>query len=388
MKDASPSTVDVSAEESRRRLVRREDMVAERVAFIDCKMPGSHLKENYSLIGPGVTQSKDQKVSLSEPHGFSLGVAAMPAGITNNLHIHYTAEVFMIYKGKWVFRWGANGKDGEIVGTAGDVVSIPTWIFRGFSNVGDDDGWIFTALGGDDTGGILWHPGILEVAAQHGLYLTRENMMVDTQTGAPKPAAEDLIEPMTRDQIDSLRRYTVEEMRRHVVTRDERAFAAGSLLDSRIPGHGGELAPVVGHGITEDRDHEPPVTNPHGMSIEWGRIPAGGQIGEHLLHEKQVMIVFSGSVEVTQNEGTAAVSQTVAAQDLYSFPADSWRSIRNGGDTPAEFVLMTAGDHKKHIVWSDAIRREAARLGFALDHNGYVAPLALLPQQVRDAFAA
>ncbi len=202
MKDASPSTVDVSAEESRRRLVRREDMVAERVAFIDCKMPGSHLKENYSLIGPGVTQSKDQKVSLSEPHGFSLGVAAMPAGITNNLHIHYTAEVFMIYKGKWVFRWGADGKDGEIVGTAGDVVSIPTWIFRGFSNVGDDDGWIFTALGGDDTGGILWHPGILEVAAQHGLYLTRENMMVDTQTGAPKPAVEDLIEPMTREQIE------------------------------------------------------------------------------------------------------------------------------------------------------------------------------------------
>ena len=119
-----------------------------------------------------------------------------------------------------------------------------------------------------------------------------------------------------------------------------------------------------------------------------GRIPAGGQIGEHLLHEKQVMIVFSGSVEVTQNDGTAAVSQTVAAQDLYSFPADSWRSIRNGGDTPAEFVLMTAGDHKKRIVWSDAIRKEAAGLGFALDHNGYVAPLALLPQHLRDAFAA
>lgn len=93
----------MSDAESQRRLVRRKDMVAERVAFIDCKMPGSHLKENYSLIGPGVTQSKDQKVNLSEPHGFCLGVAAMPAGITNNLHIHYTAEVFMIFKGTWLF---------------------------------------------------------------------------------------------------------------------------------------------------------------------------------------------------------------------------------------------------------------------------------------------
>jgi mannose-6-phosphate isomerase-like protein (cupin superfamily) len=160
------------------------------------------------------------------------------------------------------------------------------------------------------------------------------------------------------------------------------------LLDSCIPGHGGELAPVVGHGITEDRDHEPPVTNPHGMSIERGRIPAGGQIGQHLLHEKQVMIVFSGSVEVMQNEDAEVVSQTVDAQDLYSFPAGSWRSIHNGGKDAAEFVLMTAGDHKKNIVWSDTVRSEAARLGFALDHNGYVAPLALLPQEVRDYFAA
>jgi hypothetical protein len=68
-------------------------------------------------------------------------------------------------------------------------------------------------------------------------------------------------------------------------------------LDSRIPGHGAELAPVLGHGITEDRDHVPPISNPHGMSIEWGRIPTGGSIGRHLLREKQVMIVFSGAVE-------------------------------------------------------------------------------------------
>ena len=155
------------------RLIRRGDMVACKVAFIDCKMPGSDAKENYSLIGPGVTQSADQVVNITEPHGFSLGVAAMPPGTTNNLHVHYTAEVFMIYSGTWVFRWGADGTDGEIVGKAGDVVSVPTWIFRGFSNVGNDDGWIFTALGGDDTGGIIWHPSILRTAAQHGLFLTK-----------------------------------------------------------------------------------------------------------------------------------------------------------------------------------------------------------------------
>ena len=175
--------------DARARHIQRSDMVACKLAFIDCKMPGSERKENYSLVGPGVTQSHDQVVNLTEAHGFSLGVAAMPPGTVNNLHIHFTAEVFMIQRGTWTFRWGADGRDGEVVGRPGDVVSIPTWIFRGFTNSGQEDGWIFTALGGDDTGGIIWHPSILENAAQYGMFLTQDNMLVDTEAGAAAPGA-------------------------------------------------------------------------------------------------------------------------------------------------------------------------------------------------------
>ena len=174
----------VTADAARQRHIKRSDMVACKVAFIDCKMPGSENKENYSLVGAGVTQSNDQVVNITEAHGFSLGVAAMPPGTINNLHVHFTAEVFMIQRGTWTFRWGANGKDGTIEGKPGDVVSVPTWIFRGFTNTGAEDGWIFTALGGDDTGGIIWHPSILKTAAQYGLFLTRQNMLVDTDPGA------------------------------------------------------------------------------------------------------------------------------------------------------------------------------------------------------------
>ena len=52
-------------------------------------------KENYSIIGPGVTQSAQQVVNLREPHGFNIGAAAMPDGVVNNLHLHFTAEVFL-----------------------------------------------------------------------------------------------------------------------------------------------------------------------------------------------------------------------------------------------------------------------------------------------------
>lgn len=361
------------------RLIRRSDMVACKLAFIDCKMPGSTLKENYSLIGAGVTQSADQAVNITEPHGFSLGAAAMPPGTINNLHVHYTAEVFMVYSGTWLFRWGADGTDGEIIGGPGDVVSIPTWIFRGFSNIGNDSGWIFTALGGDDTGGIIWHPTILAKAAEHGLFLTRDNMLVDTEEGAAQPAPEELMAPLDRPTIESLRRFTVAEMRERVVTGEERAWSAHALLDSHLPGHSSAIAAVIGHGMTQDLEQKPRITNPHGFSMEWLRIEPGHSVGPFLLAEQQVLMVFAGEIDVTLDD--AAPIRT-ARQEVFSVPGHIWRTIACVSGQPAEIAVMTAGDNKKHPVWSPDIVAQAARLGVGIDHSGYIAPQRLLPQQV------
>ena len=38
------------------------------------------------------------------------------------------------------------------------------------------------------------------------------------------------------------------------------------------------------------------------------------------------------------------------------------------------------------IVWSEEIRQAAGRAGYAVDHNGYVAPLDLLPYKLRNEF--
>ena len=358
------------------RLIRRGDMVACKLAFIDCKMPGSDLKENYSLIGAGVTQSADQVVNITEPHGFSLGVAAMPPGVTNNLHVHYTAEVFMVFSGTWLFRWGADGKDGEIIGQPGDVVSIPTWIFRGFSNVGNDDGWIFTALGGDDTGGIIWHPSILATAARHGLYLTRDNMLVDTGAGAAKPDDSELTEPLDDHTVASLRRFDTQAMRRRVVTRDERAWSGRALLDSVLEGHASELAPVIGHGMSEDLEHAPAIANPHGFSLEWLRIPPGNRVGPFRLAEKQVLLVFAGAIAVTLGAETPVRAE---AREVFSTPPEAWRTIESVGNEAAEIAVLTAGDHKKRPEWGPEIVTQAAAAGVGIDHAGYLAPLQLLP---------
>ncbi|MCF2436198.1 cupin domain-containing protein [Streptomyces thinghirensis] len=111
-----------------------------------------------------MSQAAGQFVNLRLPHGYNIGAAAMPHGITNNLHLHYTAEVFVCTEGEYLLRWGADGTEGELPLRAGDIVSVPTWIFRGFTNTGPDDGWLFTVLGMDDTGGIIWGPSVLREA--------------------------------------------------------------------------------------------------------------------------------------------------------------------------------------------------------------------------------
>ena len=240
-------TITLTQEEAQRRLVRPEDRVSCSVAFIDCKLPGSHLKQNYSFIGPGVTQSASQVVNIPEPHGFNIGAAAMPKGVTNNLHLHFTAEVFLIHEGSWRFRWGANGEH-QAEFSAPAILSIPTWIFRGFTNVSPTDtcGMVFTVLGGNNTGGIIWHPSILDAAREYGLYLSRDNMLIDVEAGGKTPDDADLLQPLGVEHIAALRDYSIEEMSQRAVTGEQRTWSANALLDSVLPGHGGELAPVIG----------------------------------------------------------------------------------------------------------------------------------------------
>ena len=380
-------TITLTADQARSRLVAPQDMVSCNLAFIDCKLPGSHLKQNYSFIGPGVTQSSSQVVNIPEPHGFNIGAAAMPKGVTNNLHLHFTAEVFLIHEGTWRFRWGANGEN-EAEFSAPAILTIPTCIFRGFTNVSQEDtsGMVYTVLGGNNTGGIIWHPSILQAASEYGLYLSNENMLIDVNAGDSLPANADLLKPLAPEEIAALRHYSIEEMQQRAVTGEQRQWSSDGLLDAVLPGHGGEIAPVIGYGISQDRHSTPPVTQPHGFSVEWLRLRADHQLGRHLCPDIQVIMVFKGTLEVTWNQAGEEVSITAPERSVVSVPANSWRRYRAvGGDT--EFILTTEGDQRKRLFWDEDILQQARALNRGLDPDGYVSKLDILPATARRAGA-
>jgi mannose-6-phosphate isomerase-like protein (cupin superfamily) len=366
----------ITQDQAEARHVKRDDYVSCTVAFIDCKKPGSHLKENYSIIGPGVTSSAEQIINLPEAHGFNIGAAAMPHGITNNLHIHFTAEVFIVQRGEWTFRWGSKGEN-EVLGRAGDIVSVPTWIFRGFTNAGPDDGWLFTILGGDNTGGVIFHPDIIREAADYGLYISSENQLIDTSRGDAVPPEEGRIPPMPDSDVAALREVSRDEMLSRIVARADRDFRP-AFIDQGLPGGGARIAPVIGYGITQNREHAAPITNPHGFSVEWLRLDPGQSVGPFVLDEKMVLIAHEGRFRVDFADGGNA-SVEVDAWDTYSVPGRVSRKITALGDVPVEVLVVVAGDHRKRPAFAPDVIEAARAAGLGLDAGGFVAKASLLP---------
>ncbi|RCG14393.1 cupin domain-containing protein [Streptomyces diacarni] len=368
----------VTQEELDRRTIRRSDFVSCNQAFIDCRTPGSDQKENYAMVGPGVTQSSSQVVNLREPHGYNIGAAAMPHGITNNLHLHFTAEVFLCFRGEYLLRWGAEGEEGELTLREGDIASVPTWIFRGFTNTGPDDGWLFTCLGHDETGGIIWGPTVLREAEGHGLYLTSDNQLVDTVAGEQLPDSEELVRPMDPADIASLVDYSADDMRRYVATRDDLEWCDRAFLCGVVPSGRAELALVIGFGMTENRRQEPRIYHPHGHNIAWLRADPGEGLLTHRHSETQVLMVKEGEWEVRLNHHDE-VTVRLGPWDMLSVPAGAWRSMRNVSDSPATMAVVNGGDGRVRLEWADEVVKAAADAGVARDHNGYLAPAHLVP---------
>ncbi len=223
------------------RIVRYHDLVPCRSAFIDAHTPGSDRKENFTIIGAGVSESADQHVHLQETPGFNIGAAGQPPKCRNSLHLHRTAEVFFVLTGRWRFFWGRWGTAGEVVLEEGDIFDIPTGIFRGFENIGADYGMLMAILGGNDAGGgVVWAPQVLEEARAHGLVLGENGRLYDTRKGEALPPGVGPMPPLDDAALAAVPEPTTDEVAGTFIARyrDLTALAAGGRPCSVIGARG------------------------------------------------------------------------------------------------------------------------------------------------------
>ncbi len=227
----------MTPEQMRERIVRYGELKPCKTAFIDAHTPGSDQKENFTIIGGGVSESPDQHVHIADTPGFNIGAAGQPPKCRNSLHVHTTAEVFFMLKGRWRFFWGRNGDAGEVTLEEGDIINIPTGIFRGFENVGTDYGMIMAILGGDDAGGgVDWAPQVIQEASAHGLVLGDNQCLYDTKRGQSLPDGVNPMPVMSEAELAKLPEYTTQQFVPHFVARYQDLMALSDQQPAKVIG--------------------------------------------------------------------------------------------------------------------------------------------------------
>ena len=343
-----PAANQVTREQMRARLVRYGEMVPCRTAFIDTRTPGSEAKENFTIIGPGVAENPDQHVHIREPHGFNIGAARQPPGCVNSQHSHETAEVFWIHSGRWRFRTGEHGEDGEVVLGRGDTISIPIHVFRGFENIGSDVGFMFAALGGDDPGRVIWAPYVFEDARKYGLELLESGRLIDARAGESVPSDEPVMPVTSAEQVEALDRLDSDALEACVARLDgaREALGSGLALNSR----NGQVreTPIIGEANAPEGVSEAPLAWRHGFHLRRLQFDPGAIVPFHSRREVEVWTIHAGNLRIFWGSGALEL----APGDVLTVPVGLERSIENPGDGPAEAFVVRGGDSPGGPQWA------------------------------------
>ena len=315
------------------RVVKYADLKPCFDAFIDTRTPGSDRKENFTIIGPGVSENPNQHVHIAEPHGFNVGGARQPPGCTNSQHSHDTAEVFYVHSGEWRFDLGEHAEDAQIELHPGDLISIPTNVFRGFTNIGETEGYLWAVLGGDDPGRVLWAPKVFDMARDYGLILLEDGMLVDTNKGETVPAGKSPMPVTSAAQVDALDVYTDSQLAGCVIRSGE-CRHIGAFSDFE----GVEEATLIG---------PPPINWEHGFTLSEIRLNAAAEVPAHTMTVPDVYFVQSGKVSVAID----GQEMTLTAGDTLTVPCGASRRLLNASDQPVCLVAVRGGDQSPEIGW-------------------------------------
>ena len=295
------------------RIARFNELTPSTLPFVEGRIEGHKKRKNYSIVGPGVAEDSQQSVKISKPHGYNLGAVCAHPKNGSGLHSHTTAEVFLIYSGKWRFYWGADGKN-EIILAKGDIISMPTNMFRGFENVGNEEGLIFVVLGNDDPGIITWIPNVLIKAKETGLALLDDNSLIDL-TKNEIPQNRNLLEPITNERLKEFDNYELSEIQKFIYKFKNQTKFENNLNEDI------KLIQIIGNHFC-NQAYNPLISHNTGFNLSILKAKQG--LIENLTFEKPT-ILFSQKgnwkIKIDKNEFN------INSKDTFSIPLNSKISI-------------------------------------------------------------
>ena len=295
------------------RIAKFSELTPSTLPFVEGRLEGHKERKNYSIVGPGVAEDSEQSVKISKAHGYNLGAVSANPKNGSGLHSHTTAEVFLIYSGKWRFYWGVDGKN-EIILGKGDIISMPTNMFRGFENAGDEEGLIFVVLGNDDPGIITWIPKVLISAKETGLALLDDNSLIDL-TKNEIPTGKKLLEPINNDQLQKFDNYSLNEIEKFICRFDNQSKFQNDL-DNGI-----KLIQIIGNQFC-NQSYNPLIDQNTGFNLSILK-SKNGQIKDLIFTKPTIMFSQKGLWKIKIENDVFEIN----SKDTFSVPLNTKLSI-------------------------------------------------------------
>ena len=336
-----------------KRLVRYADLKGLRNAFIDARTPGSDRKENFTIIGPGVSENPAQVVHIPEPHGFNFGAARQPFGCTNSQHSHLTAETFLVQTGLWRVVFGADKDEGFLDVEPGDVATVPTHMFRGFEKRDQGTGFLAVVLGHDDPGKVVWAPSVFKMAEHYGLKLLKGGKLIDTTLGEKVPEGAEMEQPPSAAKLKELATPPMDELKKYAITHDKMVGNPTSPL----AGPGVEEDALIGDVDSADGFPAGPIIGhwQHGFALRRLKLETGATVPLHARAEQEVIFVQSGTFEMNWDGGRLIMG----AGDTLTVPVGLMHSFRNPASADAiAFVVRGAASPAAPVFAENRVAAE------------------------------
>ena len=295
------------------RIAKFNELTPSTLPFVEGRLEGHRERKNYSIVGPGVAEDSEQSVKISKAHGYNLGAVSANPKNGSGLHSHTTAEVFLIYSGKWRFYWGVDGKN-EIILGKGDIISMPTNMFRGFENAGDEEGLIFVVLGNDDPGIITWIPKVLISAKETGLALLDDNSLIDLKKNEI-PTGKKLLEPINNDQLQKFDNYSLNEIEKFICRFDNQSKFQNDL-DNGI-----KLIQIIGNQFC-NQSYDPLINQNTGFNLSILK-SKNGQIKDLIFTKPTIMFSQKGLWKIKIENDVFEIN----SKDTFSLPLNTKLSI-------------------------------------------------------------
>jgi quercetin dioxygenase-like cupin family protein len=295
------------------RIAKFNELTPSTLPFVEGRLEGHKERKNYSIVGPGVAEDSGQSVKISQAHGYNLGAVSANPKNGSGLHSHTTAEVFLIYSGKWRFYWGQDGKN-EIILGKGDIISMPTNMFRGFENAGEGEGLIFVVLGNDDPGIITWVPKVLINAKETGLALLNDNSLIDLKK-KEIPNGKKLLEPISNEQLDTFDNYSLDEIEKFICKFNNQSKFEYSL-NNQI-----KLIQIIGNQFC-DQNYKPLISHNTGFNLSILK-SMNGKIEDLIFKEPTILFSQKGLWTIKINNDDFKID----SKDTFSVPLNTKLSI-------------------------------------------------------------